>query len=149
MDSVVVNRAALADLPALANLFDGYRRFYNQSSDLEGAQRFLRARMTNNDSVIFVAAVAQELVGFTQLYPTFSSVSMQRDLILNDLFVSKSARRTGAGMALMNAAADYGRSIGAKSLRLETDEDNSQAQALYERLDYQRDSTRHYVLSLI
>jgi ribosomal protein S18 acetylase RimI-like enzyme len=45
---VTFRRATAAD--ALAPLFDGYRRFYEHASDLEGGRRFVRARLEAGES---------------------------------------------------------------------------------------------------
>lgn len=45
--------------------------------------------------------------GFTQLYPSYSSVSMQGTFILNDLFVHLNFRDKGIGEALMNHAKEF------------------------------------------
>src|SRR5690349_9719220 len=132
-----VRLASLDDLVAVADLFDGYRRFYEQPSDLDGARRFLRARMEARESVIFVAEQEGRLVGFTQLYPSFSSASMRRLWILNDLFVAPEQRRSGVGGALMAAAEAFARSDGAKGLALATQKTNARAKALYESRGWQ------------
>ena len=98
---ITIRMATSDDLEGLTALFDGYRRFYGNLSDIEGARRFLAARLAASESVVFVAARAGVLVGFTQLYPSFSSGSMRRLWILNDLFVAPAARRNGIGGALM------------------------------------------------
>lgn len=103
--------------------------------------------------MIFVAYQKYEgkkiAVGFIQLYPTFSSISAQQSLILNDLFVDSSARKLGVAKALMAQAKAYGEQIGAKGLALSTAMDNVNAQALYEGLNYQRDNSYfHYFLSI-
>ncbi|WP_328590360.1 GNAT family N-acetyltransferase [Veronia nyctiphanis] len=82
-------------------------------------------------------------VGFTQLYPSFSSVSAQKTWILNGLFVKEEARGQGAGKALLDAAKAFTHSTGAKGLSLETAKDNHHAQALYESLGYEKDD-RYY-----
>ena len=86
-------------------------------------------------------------VGFTQLYPMFSSVSAARTFILNDLFVVQEARRKGVGIELLKAATRFGRSVGAIRLSLSTAIDNQTAQALYESLGWVRD-TEFYAYSL-
>lgn len=134
-----ITQATLADLDALAELFDGYRVFYEQISDIEGATAFLRERFDNNESVIFIAKNENgEALGFTQLYPTFSSVSMTRRWILNDLFVAENARKMGVANALMQTAEDFAKASGAKGLSLSTAKDNYQAQALYEQRGWVR-----------
>src|SRR5215467_8365714 len=73
-------------------------------------------------------------VGFTQLYPSFSSGALARIFVLNDLFVDPCARHIGAGSALLQAAAEYGRRVGALRLVLSTEVTNTPAQSLYEKL---------------
>jgi GNAT superfamily N-acetyltransferase len=136
---IEVVRAEFAHLDALAALFDGYRQFYLQPSDIERAKVFLRERLTNSDSVIFIALLDNVAVGFTQLYPSFSSVSMQRLWILNDLFVAEFARRHGVAEALLEHARQFAIQTGSKGLVLETAITNGAAQRLYERLGWQRD----------
>src|SRR5581483_10999258 len=94
--SLNVTQATLDDLDALAPLFDGYRVFYRRASNLPAAREFLRERLALRESVIFIARNERgEALGFTQLYPCFSSVSARRLWILNDLFVAESARGLG------------------------------------------------------
>lgn len=122
-------------------MFDGYRQFYGQPADLPLADSFLRDRLNNDDSVIFLAVdpASGMGLGFVQLYPSFSSVAAQRIWILNDLFVAASARRMGVGRALLNQARDFGESTGAKRLVLSTANTNREARSLYESNGYKRD----------
>jgi GNAT superfamily N-acetyltransferase len=89
--------------------------------------------------VVLLAESQGQAVGFTQLYPSFSSVSMARVFVLNDLFVAPTARRLGVGEALLAAAADHARQLGAVRLSLNTDVQNLPAQALYESMGWARD----------
>jgi len=130
---ISVDRAGPADLDVLAVLFDAYRRFYRQPADIEGARAFLRERLENDESVIFVARLDDEPVGFTQLYPLFSSVRMRRTWLLNDLYVAESARRHGVASALLDAARRHGNATGAHELTLQTGRDNKTAQAAYRK----------------
>lgn len=136
---VKVRRANRDDLETLADLFDGYRRFYGQTSDVSGARKFLESRFAAEDSVIFLAEGQQGIGGFTQLYPSFSSVSMRRIWILNDLFVDPRHRRQGLGHALMNAAEQFARDDDAKGLVLTTQKTNVTAKALYEACEWKQD----------
>jgi ribosomal protein S18 acetylase RimI-like enzyme len=130
---VVVRQATIFDLEVLVSLFDAYRQFYRKESDLELAREFLRERFQHSESIIFVALQPDgSAVGFTQLYPSFSSVSMARIFVLNDLYVSAEARRMGVGALLLDTAARYGREAGAVRLTLSTEVTNLTAQALYE-----------------
>jgi putative acetyltransferase len=129
----------------VAPLFDAYRQFYGQSSDLEGARRFLAERLGRGESVLFAAVEDGQALGFTQLYPTFSSVSMKPVWILNDLFVAEDARRRGLGARLLHAARDHALQTGAARLVLSTAVANTTAQALYERHGWRRDTAfLHY-----
>ncbi|USK93017.1 GNAT family N-acetyltransferase [Rossellomorea marisflavi] len=144
-----IQRATTKHLEEVAILFNEYRMFYNQPSNLAGARTYLKDRMSGNDSVIFLCFEGEEAIGFTQLYPTFSSIGMKRAWILNDLFVAKDARRKGVGDALLQAARAHALETGASSLSLSTAPDNLEAQRLYERNGYRQDETfLHYELSL-
>lgn len=144
----VVRRAALHDIEQLAILFDAYRQWYQQTSDVKKAKQFLTDRITNNESVIFMAYDEGKAVGFTQLYPIFTSVGMQRTWLLNDLFVDASARGKGIATQLLNAAKEHGRTTGSKWLMLQTGEDNFDAQALYEKNGWKRITDIFYELPL-
>jgi len=135
-----VRKAKLQDLKRVASLFDSYRQFYGQSPDLESAESFLEERMLNRESVIFIAFIRGEAAGFTQLYPVFSSVSMQRLWLLNDLYVAGVFRKQGVGEALIDAAKNHARETDAKGLILETQIDNESAQRLYDKAGFKRDT---------
>lgn len=142
-----VVRASREHVDLAAFLFDGYRRFYGQRQDLEGARGFLLERMPKRESVLFLAVEGTEGLGFTQLYPSFSSVSMKRLWILNDLFVAPEARRRGVASALLEEARRLAVETGAKGLELATATDNLSAQRLYESLRWERDDAfYHYFL---
>lgn len=147
---VATVRADLGHLDALAPLFDAYRVFYRKPSDPEAARAFLQDRLGADDSVILTAHLGDgALVGFTQLYPLFSSVRMRRVWLLNDLYVAPEARRQGVAKALMEAARAFAASTGAVALQLATEHTNVSAQALYEALGYERDADfRTYELTL-
>lgn len=137
-------QASLDELERLVPLFDGYRQFYRQASDLAAAHAFLHDRLSNNESIIFLAQTPEAGLGFCQLYPSFSSVSMQRLWILNDLFVAEHARGQGVASGLLNVARDWAISTKSKGLVLETEATNTSAQRLYEQHGWQRDLAEYY-----
>ena len=139
MSAIHVRQAVLADLDAVADLFDHYRQFYGQASDLAAARAFLTARFEHGESTIFLAESEGQALGFTQLYPSFSSVSMARVFVLNDLYVAPSARRHGVGQQLLKAAVIHVGQLGAVRLSLTTAVDNVTAQSLYESTEWLRD----------
>src|SRR5215469_8248475 len=137
---LVIKQATVSDLDGLVPLFDGYRQFYRQASEPDRIRQFLLDRFQHDQSVIFVAMKDGKAVGFTQLYPSFSSGALARIFVLNDLFVDPCARHTGAGSALLQAAAEYGRRVGALRLVLSTELKNTPAQSLYEKLGWKRNT---------
>lgn len=137
--SVEIRRAGVADVPQLALLFDLYRQFYRQAADLDGAIAFLTERLEREQSVAFLATDGADPMGFTQLFPSFTSAGMARTFILNDLFVAQAARGRGVGTALLRQAAQFARDEGAVRLFLSTAIDNHAAQSLYEREGWERD----------
>jgi len=144
-----VFQARLEHLAAVSQLFDQYRVFYSSPSDLETARRFLQDRFHKRDSIIFVASNNGHIVGFTQLYPSFSSVSMKRIWILNDLFVEQACRKQGVAKLLLSTAEDFARQTGAIRISLATQASNIVAQSLYESLGYCKDEEfHHYSLKL-
>lgn len=133
-------QATVHDLVALVPLFAAYREFYGQPYDEARAHAFLGERFRHHESIIFVAEdAAGAAAGFTQLYPSFSSVRAVRTYLLNDLYVAPAARRRGVAQRLLAAAAEFARSNGAASLSLTTATGNHAAQRLYEALGWRRD----------
>ena len=146
-----IRQATVDDVEPLAPLFDAYRQFYGRTSDVAAARTFLLARFANRESTLFIAHQGEMAIGFAQLYPSFSSVSLARIFILNDLFVQEQARRTGVASSLLSAAATFAVSLGAVRLSLSTALTNDAAQALYRSAGWNRDqqfSVYHLVLSV-
>lgn len=149
-EKVQVRQAGEADVPQVASLFALYRQFYGKPYDIELAAVFLQNRLQRRESVVLLAEFKEGgPVGFTQLYPGFSSVSAAPAWILNDLYVTDSARGSGAASALMKGAEKLARQAGAAYLALETARDNSTAQRLYVREGYEvEEGYLHYQKAL-
>jgi GNAT superfamily N-acetyltransferase len=144
-----IAQATIKQLNDVAFLFNQYRIFYRQPSDLAAAQKFIRERLQQEDAVILLAMENEQPVGYTQLFPSWSSVSMQRVWILNDLFVLAEKRNQGIAKALMNQAQEHAKSTNAVRLILATEVTNTIGQHLYESLGYLRfDDFYHYVLKI-
>jgi ribosomal protein S18 acetylase RimI-like enzyme len=145
-DQATIVQASHKHLPTLAPLFDAYRVFYDRPSDIEAAHAYLLKRISRLEAVIFLAMSedGREGLGFVQLYPSFSSLSLKRIWILYDLFVIPWARRQGIGRALMERAREFAQAAGAGHLELSTEKDNLPAQVLYESLGYVRDNEAYY-----
>jgi len=146
--SVQIKQATLEHINDITALFNAYRIFYDQPGDIKGAADFLYERISKKQSTIFIAFLNEEAVGFTQLYPIFSSVSLKPALLLNDLYVAEKARRQGIAEALLNRAKDYGSQTGAKWLLLETAFDNYKAQSVYEKNGWIKQTDFFYQFSL-
>ncbi|MGN4127799.1 GNAT family N-acetyltransferase [Lysinibacillus sphaericus] len=126
-------------------LFNAYREFYEQPSDLKQAERFLTERLMTNESVLYLAYLDEQAVGFVQLYPTFSSVAMKKAYILNDLYVAEHARKQGVAQALIEQCYAFCEQHDARYITLETATSNIQAQKLYEKLGMKIDNeVLHY-----
>jgi ribosomal protein S18 acetylase RimI-like enzyme len=133
-------RATLEQLEPVSVLFDQYRQFYEQPPDLDACRRYIEARLSGDESVIFCARADDgEFIGFTQLYHSFCSVDMAPLVYLYDLYVKPAVRRQGVGWALMKAAEQHARDSGAGRMQLETALTNIPGQELYERLGWERD----------
>jgi GNAT superfamily N-acetyltransferase len=146
---VNVIRAQLADVAQAAPLFAAYREFYGQPYDLEAAASFLATRLARDESVVLLAGDGDATVGFTQIYPSFSSTELAPIWILNDLFVLENARGTGAVDALLETAATLAKEAGVISIELATAHTNLRAQAVYDRHGYAPDEVyRHYEKTL-
>lgn len=139
MSNITVRQAVLADIEALIQLFNGYRQFYGRPSDAPAVREFLLARFNHGESILFIAHEDNTPVGFTQLYPSFSSVSLARVFVLNDLFVHEQARRKGVASKLIAAATEFSKSLGAVRISLSTATTNQHAQALYQSTGWKRD----------
>lgn len=137
---IQLGKAGIQHADVIAPLFDAYRIFYGKTSDLPKARAFIGERLEREESVIFYACDSEHgAVGFTQLYPTFSSLDAQRTWLLNDLYVSEVARGQGVGRLLLDAARAFAIDTGAVGIVLETGRGNLGAQRLYESLGYVRD----------
>ncbi|MFO0936031.1 MAG: GNAT family N-acetyltransferase [Gemmataceae bacterium] len=132
---------SITDVERIAPLFDAYRQFYGQQPNLEGARDFLLERLKRGESTLFAVMDGDTALGFTQLYPSFSSVSMKPIWILNDLYVIPEARGRGVGASLLRTAREHAKKTGAKRLCLTTGVKNLKAQSLYERDGWTQDES--------
>ncbi|WP_341706811.1 GNAT family N-acetyltransferase [Halopseudomonas sp.] len=142
MTSFNIRLASIADAERVGVLFDQYRQFYQQPADLPRAVSYLRARLEKGDSTVLMAQTAEGvLAGFCQLYPSFCSVDAAPICILYDLFVAAEYRQQGIAGALLAAAQQQARELGAVRMELATAISNTSAQRLYEATGWVRDTT--------
>jgi len=136
----IVRRAVLEDLEGIVALFEAYRSFYDGAPNETAARSFIRERLLEKDSVIFLAERINQAVGFMQFYPSFTSVGMARIWILNDLYVDENNRRHGIASQLLKTAEIFAKETGARKMILSTAVTNTSAQALYEQHGWKRDT---------
>jgi ribosomal protein S18 acetylase RimI-like enzyme len=129
---MTLRQATIEDLDELTILFSQYREFYGQPFEIDAARKFIKERLIKEESIIFIALDNTIYTGFTQLYPSFSSVRLKKIWILNDLFVSVEHRQKGIARALINHVIEYCKLTGRKKVVLSTAYDNFKAQKLYE-----------------
>ncbi|MBB6460061.1 GNAT family N-acetyltransferase [Flammeovirga kamogawensis] len=119
-------------------LFNKYRIFYRQESSIEQSKNFLTNRINNNESKIIIAIKENKAVGFIQLYPIFSSVMLSKSWILNDLYIHEEYRKKGIAATLIEQVLEFAKSDGATTVKLSTEITNTQAQNLYEQMNFKK-----------
>lgn len=142
---MTTRKIAIIDIKKVSILFDNYRIFYENESDLEGSEKFIFERIQNKDSEIFVVENNQnDLVGFVQLYPIFSSTRMKRLWLLNDLFVDENYRNQGVSVLLINEAKNFCKETNSCGLILETAKSNEVGNRLYPKTGFSLDIEHNY-----
>ena len=132
--------AELKHIEKVGELFDLYRQFYKYESNLIESTNYIKDRIKNNESIIFIAINdANKAIGFVQLYETFGSLDLGKIIILYDLYVKEDHRKNNIGRKLMIKSHEYAKKINAKRIQLSTAIDNYIGQSLYESLGYVKD----------
>ena len=141
---IKIIKATSKHIKDVGHLFDLYRQFYKYKSNLKASTNYIKQRISNKESTIFICySKSLEAAGFVQLYETFDSLNINKKLILYDLYVEQKYRRLGYGRMLMLKAKDYAIKKRMKIVELSTAINNKKAQSLYVSLDYKRD-TEYY-----
>nr|WP_315200563.1 GNAT family N-acetyltransferase [uncultured Flavobacterium sp.] len=138
----MTRKANIQDLDQLTNLFDQYVVFYKNPSNYEKHNAFLKERLENNEATIFVACDDEnsgKIIGFALIYVTFSSLALNKIVILNDLFVDPLARKKGIGEKLILETVVLAKEIGSHTIRLRTAKSNNVAQKLYHKMGFVRE----------
>ena len=136
-----IKQASLEELNDLVSLFDQYMVFYKQPSAPQKYRPYLGERLMNNDATVFIAYnKAGEAMGFVLNYHSFSSVSLGKIMVLNDLFIAPAYRRQGLANELIHRVVREAKNTGAIRVDLNTAQDNFSAQALYEKLGFVKDT---------
>lgn len=141
---IKIEQATADHLEQLSPLFDAYRVWYRQASDFATARQFLSDRISQKESIIYMAFDDGLAVGFTQLYPLFSSTRMKRLWLLNDLYVNETHRGKGISKQLIDAAKDLARRTEAAGILLETEQSNLIGNQLYPAMDFELEENNFY-----
>ena len=142
---MILRKATATDIPYLVVLMTEFRKFYQQASTTEEVQFFLKDRLEKADSVIFVAVLEDKLVGYTQLFPSFSTIKLKKIWILNDLFVSEKFRGLGVASQLLTRVLKFSQETHRHQVWLLTGNENKKAQQLYRKIGFNNTKFKHYV----
>lgn len=141
-------RATENDLPVILPLFDGYRQFYEQVSDLSACENYLNERLSNIESVLYLAYEwvngLRVGVGFSQLYPTFSSVTLRKFWVLHDLYVEESYRKQGIAKELINKCKDMAIENAPIGIVIESRISNQSAQHLFDAVGFVKEGEHYF-----
>ncbi|MFJ3525062.1 GNAT family N-acetyltransferase [Pseudomonas sp. NPDC090203] len=145
-------QATLEHLDLLTPLFVKYREFYGELPYPDSSRDFLEKRLRREESVIYLALPMDDdskLLGFCQLYPSYSSLSLKRVWILNDIYVAEDARRQLVADHLIQKAKKMARETQAVRMRVSTSANNEVAQKVYESIGFREDTQfKNYVLPI-
>ncbi len=131
-----IREAEPSDLDQLSKLFDSYRMFYGKESNIDISKKFLKSRLINKDSKVFICEVNNILTGFVQLYPLFSSTRVSKYWLLNDLFVIDKFRGKGYSKLLIDKAKELVKKSNACGMMLETEKSNKIGNNLYPKTGF-------------
>ena len=131
--------AAPEESAAVAGLLLEFRNWWGRAKPPDATFRASVDRLMRGlDAEFLLGSVGDrsEAVGVCQLRYRFSVWYGAEDCWLEDLFVGESARRSGLGAALLDAALVRARERRCARVDLDVDERNVAALALYERFGF-------------
>jgi GNAT superfamily N-acetyltransferase len=148
MNKPTIRQATIQDLQRLVPIFDSYREYFSQKKDPEMVEEFLFDRFEHLESVIFIAEQQGEVIGFAQLYPLFSSLSLQRVWLLNDFFIAEEYRGCGVGTKLFRKVKEFTLLTKSKGIELSVEHTNKKAWSFWEKHGFKLDEEfRYYFIS--
>src|SRR5690606_6967567 len=143
MQDIEIKLASENDAIKIEPIFSLYREFYGMEKDSPGTIDFLGKRLGNNESILLYAERNGNIIGFTQLYPTFSSASLRKAYVLNDLYVIETERKKGIAKLLINESIEIAKRDECVRVSLSTAKDNP-AQNLYEKMGFKESLFKFY-----
>jgi GNAT superfamily N-acetyltransferase len=142
INPITIRQASIHDLPEIIHIFDSYRQYFKQERDPDAVERFLFERFEHRESAFIIVEIQmefKEVIGFAHLYPTFSSLTLQRVWILNDFFVDENYRSNGIGKQLLDFIKDFAVLTKSKGIELTVEHANSNAWNFYEKQGFKLD----------
>lgn len=133
--SIVVRTPTPADRDAWETLFAGYQKFYRANVPGNIVDQTWH-KILNPDDVVcgLVAERNGDLIGLTHYLYHASTWSDQPSCYLEDLFVDRAARGSGAAKMLIEGVEAAARDYGAFRLYWHTQQYNGAARSLYDTL---------------
>ncbi|MGX6444843.1 N-acetyltransferase family protein [Neobacillus sp. K501] len=142
--TVKIRQATIVDVPNLVPIFDEYREYFKQQKNPAEVERFLFEKFEHLESVIFLAEIDSEVIGFAQVYPIFSSLTLKRVWLLNDFFIFEAYRNRGVGSELFRKVKEFSILTKAKGIELSVEHVNEKAWQFWERLGFKIDDEFRY-----
>ena len=107
-----------------------FARLYDESN----AEPYYGSRNETGDEAVLVAQLDSEIVGFAYVqYEAVNYLGLLKNFAwLHDIYVEESARGTGAGKSLMDAAIEVAKEFGADKLVLSVAAKNEHARGFFE-----------------
>ena len=144
MNTLTIRQANIQDLPKIVPIFDSYREYFKQVKDPVMVERFLFEKFEHLDSVIFIAEQQNEVIGLAQLYPIFSSLTLQRVWLLNDFFIAEEFRNCGVGTQLFARVKEFSLITKSKGIELSVEHTNIKAWSFWEKQGFKLDEEFRY-----
>lgn len=144
MSELMIRQAIIQDLPKIVPIFDSYREYFGQLKDPAAVNQFLFEKFEHLESVIFIAQLRDEVIGFAQLYPVFSSLTLQRVWLLNDFFIEEEFRGSGVGTQLFATVKEFTLLTRSKGIELSVEHTNKKAWTFWEKQGFKMDEEFRY-----
>jgi GNAT superfamily N-acetyltransferase len=141
---LTVRQAVLGDVEALLPLFEDNRQFRGHEAAPQASRVFLQERIGRNETVVFLAHEGDALIGFTQMYLTYSSLLLAPVFLIDELWVLAPYRKLGVGTELEAAAIEYATAAGAVRLSMSTSTGDAVPQSVYAAAGWMRSHNHVY-----
>jgi glycosidase/GNAT superfamily N-acetyltransferase len=139
-----IQSASANDIHTITHLFVDYARSFGETNPIfDNISAFLQDKINNAGYTLYFAEKDGTPVAFAGLYPIYSSVTLKKQWLLNDFYVSQNCRGQGIGTALMNEI-KASLKAEAQGIILVTSDKNAEAKAFYEANGFSSDGNLFY-----